>query len=122
MSTRPRAGRAGVTYEFIEAHPDKYSVQAMCSVLGVAPSGYSEELQQPISIRSQEDARSLRLIRASFEGSHGIYWSRRAFLDLCEVEETCNKHRVERLMRENDLRAPPTATARGVGLLESPLC
>ena len=45
----------------------------MCRVLGVAPSGYYEWLHQPISNRAQEDARLLRLIRASFIASHGIY-------------------------------------------------
>jgi hypothetical protein len=48
----------------------------MCRVLGVAPSGYDEWLQQPISNRGQEDARLLRLIRASFIASHAIYGAR----------------------------------------------
>ena len=39
MSTKPSAGRVRATYEFIQAHRDKYSVQMMCRVLGVAPSG-----------------------------------------------------------------------------------
>jgi putative transposase len=67
------AGRVRVTYEFIKAHREKYSVQMMCRVLEVAPSGYYEWLQQPISNRAHEDARLLRLIRASFIASHGIY-------------------------------------------------
>lgn len=37
--------------------------------------------------------------------SHGIYGAPRVFLDLREAGETCSKHRVERLMRENGLRA-----------------
>ena len=72
MSTQPSAGRVRSTYEFIKAHRDEYSAQAMCRVLGVAPSGYYEWLQQPVSNRAQEDARLLRLIRASFVASHGI--------------------------------------------------
>ena len=47
----------------------------------------------------------LRLIRASFIASHGIYGAPRVFLDLREAGETCSKHRVERLMRQNGLRA-----------------
>ncbi len=66
MSTKPSTGRVRSTYEFIKAHRDQYSVQMMCRVLGVAQSGYYEWLQQPISNRAQEDARLLRLIRASF--------------------------------------------------------
>ena len=66
-------GRVRATYEFIQAHRDRYSVQALCRILEVAPSGYYDWLQQPISNRAQEDARLLRLIRASFVASHGIY-------------------------------------------------
>jgi putative transposase len=77
----------------------------MCRVLGVAPSGYYEWLHQPPSKRAQEDARLLRLIRASFTASHGIYGIPRVVLDLREAGETCSKHRVARLMREANLRA-----------------
>jgi putative transposase len=105
MSSQPSAGRVRSTYEFIKAHRHRYSVQMMCRVLGVAPSGYYEWLQQPISNRAQEDARLLRLIRASFVASHGIYGAPRVFLDLREAGEICSKHRVARLMREANLRA-----------------
>ena len=72
MSTRLSAGRVRGTYEFIKAHRHQYSVEAMCRVLEVAVSGYYEWLKQPVSKRAQEDARLLRLIRASFIASHGI--------------------------------------------------
>lgn len=77
----------------------------MCCVLGVAPSGYYEWNRQPISNRAQEDATLLRLIRVSLIASHGICGAPRVFLDLREAGETCSKHRVARLMRENHLRA-----------------
>ena len=105
MSTQRSHSRVRSTYEFIKAHRTQYSVQAMCRVLAVAPSGYYEWLQQPISNRAQEDARLLRLIRASFVASHGIYGAPRVFLDLREAGETCSKHRVARLMRDANLRA-----------------
>src|SRR6266581_2440355 len=98
-------GRVRSTYEFIKAHRDQYSVQTMCRVLEVAPSGYYEWLKQPISNHAQEDARLFRLIRASFIASHGIYGAPRVFLDLREAGETCSKHRVARLMRQANLRA-----------------
>ena len=98
-------GRVRSAYEFIKAHRDQYSVQMMCRVLEVAPSGYYEWVLQPVSNRAQEDARLLRLIRASFTASHGIYGAPRVFLDPREAGETCSKHRVARLMREADLRA-----------------
>lgn len=105
MSTKPSTGRVRATYEFIKAHRGRYAVAPMCRVLGVAPSGYYEWLQQPISKRAQEDARLLRLIRASFTASHGIYGAPRVFLDLREAGEVCSKHRVARLMRQANLRA-----------------
>lgn len=98
-------GRVRVTYEFIKAHRDQFSVQEMCRVLQVAQSGYYDWLRQPVSDRAQEDARLLRLIRASFVASHGIYGAPRVFLDLREGGETCSKHRVERLRRQANLRA-----------------
>ena len=94
MSTKPFAGRVRKTYEFIKAHRGDYSVQVMCRLLGVAPSGYYEWLKKPLSDRAQEDARLLRLIRASFEASQGVYGAPRVFLDLREAGETCSKHRV----------------------------
>ncbi|MBI3567826.1 MAG: IS3 family transposase [Gemmatimonadetes bacterium] len=105
MSTRRGAGRVRSAYGFIKAHRDQFPVQLMCRMLEVAPSGYSEWCQHPLSTRAQEDARLLRLIRASFTASHGIYGAPRVFLDLREAGETCSKHRVARLMRANDLRA-----------------
>lgn len=98
-------GRVRDIYEFIKAHRNKYSVQMLCRVLEVAPSGYYDWLQQPLSNRALEDARLLRLIRASFTASQGIYGAPRVFLDLREAGETCSKHRVARLMRQAKLRA-----------------
>jgi len=65
MSTKPSTGRVRSTYEFIKAHRGRYAVEAMCRVLGVAPSGYYEWLQQPMSNRAHEDARLLRAARLS---------------------------------------------------------
>lgn len=105
MPKRMSATRVRRAYQFIEAHRHQYPVQVMCRVLEVAASGYYEWLQNPISNRAKEDARLLRLIRASFIASHGIYGAPRVFLDLREAGETCSKHRVARLMRQNGLYA-----------------
>ena len=85
-SKRQIPGRVRSAYEFIKAHRDQYSVQMMCRVLEVAPSGYYEWVLQRVSNRAQEDVRLLRLIRASFIASHGIYGAPRVFLDLREAE------------------------------------
>jgi putative transposase len=69
MSTRLSAGRVRATYEFIKTHRHEYCVHTMCRVLEVAPSRYYDWLKQPVSSRAKEDARLLRLIRASFIAS-----------------------------------------------------
>ena len=94
-------------YEFIKANQKKYDTRMMCRLLGVARSGYYAWLSKPSSDRELEDKRLLRLIRASFEASQGVYGAPRVFLDLREAGETCSKHRVARLMRENNIRAQP---------------
>lgn len=100
-----RIRRVRRVYEFIKAHRGEYDVSTMCRVLDVARAGYYAWLREPQSSRAQEDARLLGLIQASYKASHGVYGARRIFLDLREESETCSKHRVERLMRENGIKA-----------------
>src|SRR5687768_16994665 len=107
MSTKLRAGKVRQIYKFIDAHRDQYSVEMMCQTLEVARSGFYDWLKKPMSNRAKENVRLLRLIRASFAASHGIYGAPRVFLDLREAGETCSKHRVARLMRVNKIRARP---------------
>jgi putative transposase len=105
MSPGKSLSKTRQAYTFIEAHRNEFSIQAMCRILGVARAGYYTWLDHPLSDRAQEDARLLGLIRASFIASHGIYGAPRILQDLRERGETCSKHRVARLMRENGLRA-----------------
>ena len=105
ISIQASLGRVRATYQFIESQRQHHSVESLCRVLNVAASGYYAWLKRPVSLRAQEDARLLRLIRASITASQGIYGAPRVFLDLREAGETCSKHRVTRLMRVNKLRA-----------------
>jgi len=77
----------------------------MCRVLKASRSGFYAWLHQPLSNRAIEDQRLLGLIRVSYTASSGVYGAPRVFLDLREVGETCGKHRVARIMRENKIRA-----------------
>jgi putative transposase len=104
---KKETGNVRRKYEFIKANQGKHDIRMMCRLLGVARSGYYAWLKNPVSDRGKEDARLLRLIRASFKASQGVYGAPRVFLDLREAGETCSKHRVARLMRENNLRAVP---------------
>jgi putative transposase len=105
VSKKNNDGSVRRKYEFIKANQRKYKTRMMCRLLEVAPSGYYAWLKKPESDRAIEDKRLLRLIRASFKASQGVYGAPRVFLDLREAGETCSKHRVARLMRENNIRA-----------------
>jgi putative transposase len=105
MPGRSGARRVRRTYEFIKAHRDEFDVRNMWRVLDVARAAYYAWLRDPQSDRAKEDMPRLRLIRASYQASHGVYGALRVFLDLREAGETCSLHRVERLMRENGIRA-----------------
>jgi putative transposase len=123
MATKASTGRVRLLYKFIELHKHHYPVQVMREVLKVAPSGYCQWRHRPLSDRAMEDARLLRLIRKSFVASHGIYGAPRVFQDLREAGETCSKHRVGRLMRENNLRATHGYRTRRIsaGQIPAPL-
>jgi putative transposase len=105
MSTPRTPAQVRRFYEFMKANRKEHGVQTMCCLLDMHRSGYYAWLKKPVSDRAQEDSRLLRLIRASFVASHGIYGAPRIFLDLREAGETCSKHRVARLMRVNGIRA-----------------
>ena len=105
MFRRSRVWSTRWIYKFIKDHRHEYDVKTMCRALEVTRSGFYEWLHEPVSKRAQEDARLLKLIRASHQASHGIYGSPRVFLDLREAGETCSKHRVARLMRVNKIKA-----------------
>jgi len=85
MSQQLRHAHVRKTYEFIKSHQRQYAVEVLCRVLQVAPSGYYAWLKKPVSDRGLEDARLVRLIRAAYTASQGIYGAPRVFLDLREA-------------------------------------
>jgi putative transposase len=105
MSKRRKTWNVRRAYEFIKAHRHEYNIKTMCGALEISRAGYYAWLREPLSNRAKDDARLLRLIRASYNASHGVYGSTRIFLDLREAGETCSKHRVARIMRANKIRA-----------------
>ena len=105
MSTKAEEGRVRTVYAFITANRKQHSVQKMCRVRGVAPSGYHDWLKQHLSTRAQEDPQLLTLTRVLVVARHGVYGAPRVFLDRREAGDTCSKQRIARLMREHQLRA-----------------
>ncbi len=105
MGNRRRAQGIRVKYAFIKAHRSEFDTAVMCRLLDVSRSGFYEWLRRPRSDRALEDQRLLRLIRAAYTASHGVYGAPRIFLDLREASETCSTHRVARIMRANNITA-----------------
>ena len=87
----------------IEAHRRQYRVQMMCRALSVTRSGYYAWRKRPESRRAQEDRRLLVEIRAIHRATRQSYGSPRITDDLKEKEIPCGRHRVARLMRENEI-------------------
>ncbi len=93
MPKKRRSSAVRRKYEFIKSNQKEHSVERMCRLLDVAPSGYYAWLTKPVSDRAREDKRLLGLIRASFNASHGVYGAPRVFLDLRETGETCSGYK-----------------------------
>lgn len=74
-------------------------------MMSVHPSGYYAWQQTPQSARAQEDQRLLGHIKQSWLESGGVYGYRKIKDDLRALGETCGKHRVARLMRQEGLRS-----------------
>lgn len=92
-------------YAFILQHQDRYGVQPLCRLLGVARSGYYAWVTRPVSQRARDDARLLGLIRESYEASGRTYGAPRILCDLREVGECVGKNRIARLMKRHKIRA-----------------
>jgi len=80
-----------------------YSIQRLCQVLKVHPSGYYAWCAEPRSARAKDDQRLLGLIKHSWLESGGVYGYRKIHADLRELGECCGRHRVARLMRAEGL-------------------
>ena len=89
----------------MRAHIGEFRLVAMCRMLGVHRSGYYAWVRQSASLREREDQRLLGLIKHSWLASGGVYGHRKITLDLREAGETCSRHRVQRLMKAEGLRA-----------------
>ena len=92
-------------YAFIRDHQKLFSVLAMCRVLKINRSGFYAWLKQPLSNRTIEDNRLLKLIKEFYVASGGTYGSPWIHRDLRETGESCSVHRVAKIMRQSSLRA-----------------
>jgi transposase InsO family protein len=91
---------------FMQQYQGHYSVMKMAKDLGVSRSGYYAWINRKPSQRETEDRELLRLIIQIFEDNESRYGSPRIWRELVEdFNWRIGRKRVERLMREEKLRA-----------------
>jgi putative transposase len=94
-------------FAFIAKHRNIWPVAWLCDALDVSRSGFHAWLNRTPSARSRRDKMLVTAIDRSFKSSDRTYGARRVWHDILAEGLSCGLHRVERLMRENGLRARP---------------
>lgn len=94
-------------FAFIAKHRSIWPVAWLCDALEVSRSGFHAWLNRSPSPHSRHDEVLLTAIDRSFRISARTYGARRVWHDVLAEGLSCGLHRVERLMRENGLRARP---------------
>jgi putative transposase len=96
-----------VKFSFIAKHRGIWPADWLCGALGVSRGGFYAWLTRPRSQRSRDDEELGAKVRASFLASDRTYGARRVWRDLLAEGLSCGLHRIERLMRLEDLKARP---------------
>ena len=94
-------------FGFVAKHRGAWPVNLMCEALGVSRGGFYAWLTRPRSLRSLSDEVLGAQVHQSFVRSDRTYGARRVWHDVLEQGQACGLHRIERLMREQALRARP---------------
>jgi putative transposase len=94
-------------FSFIAKHRAIWPAAWLCGALGVSRGGFYAWLTRPRSQRSRSGEELMAKVRASFLASDRTYGARRVWHDLLADGVSCSLHRVERLMRQEALRARP---------------
>lgn len=76
----------------------------MCKVLAVSRAGFYAWRKKPESQRKRDDKRFLTIIKDRFNKSRKTYGYRRIHDDFIDLKESCGKHRIARIMKDNDIR------------------
>lgn len=94
-------------FAFIAKHRHVWPLEWMCSALEVSRSGFHAWLTRAPSARALADAALTPVIDRSFKASDRTYGARRVWRHVLAEGLACSLNKVERLMRENALRAQP---------------
>src|SRR6266852_2630880 len=96
-----------VKFGFVAKHRGIWPADWLCGALGVSRGGFYAWLTRPRSRRSRSDEDVGAKVRASFLASDRTYGARRVWHDLLAEGVRCGLHRIERLMRQQALKARP---------------
>jgi len=94
-----------VKYAFIRKHQRQFTIQRMCSVLGVSSSGYYDWIDRPESRRSLSNRSLITKIRCFHQASRKTYGSLRIHRDLHDLGESAGINRVARLMKQAGIQS-----------------
>lgn len=94
-------------FGFIAKHRGVWPVSWTCEALGVSRSGFHAWLGRAPSARARTDEMLGARVRASFIASYRTYGARRVWHDVLAQGQPCGLHRIERLMRQQALKARP---------------
>ena len=92
-------------FSFIDAKKAEFPVARLCETLEVSQSGYFAWKSRPASESQRKDMVLLAHIRERFCLSRETYGSPRMHADLIEDGIIAGRHRIARLMRDNNLEA-----------------
>ena len=92
-------------YLFIAAQKAFYAIAILCDVLGVSRSGYYAWSKRPTPARTRTDAALKGQIAAVHAKSRSTYGSPRIHAELRSKGLSVSRKRVERLMREEGIKA-----------------
>jgi putative transposase len=96
-----------VKFSFIAKHRGIWPAEWLCGALGVSRGGFYAWLTRPPSARARSDEELSAKVHASFLASDRTYGARRVWHDVLAEGISCGLHRIERLMRQQALRARP---------------
>jgi putative transposase len=107
-------------FAFIAKHRGIWPAEWLCEALGVSRGGFYAWLTRPPSARMRSDEDLSAKVRTSFLASDRTYGARRVWHDMLADGVSCGLHRIERLMRQQALRARPRRRRRPPDMGERP--
>lgn len=92
-------------YAFVNDHREVFEIAAMCRVLGASKSGFYDWSKRDRDVKELKKLDLLKTIAEIHQGSRKTYGSPRIYKVLKGLGRKIGKGSVEKLMRENDIRA-----------------